>query len=48
MTPPSATTPVGMEMTIEFFDFGAPVHIIAPPARRVADLGDLASASPAA
>jgi hypothetical protein len=48
MTPPSATTPVGMEMTIEFFDFGAPVHIVAPPARQVADLADLASASPSA
>jgi hypothetical protein len=48
MTPPSAATPVGMEMTIEFFDFGAPVHIVAPPARQVADLADLTSASPSA
>jgi hypothetical protein len=44
MQPPAATTPVEMEMTIDFFDFGAPVHVVPPPAGRVADLADLASA----
>jgi hypothetical protein len=37
-----------MEMTIDFFDFGAPVHVVPPPARMVTDLADLAPPSPSA
>ena len=48
MSPATVTTPIGMEMTIEFFDFGAPVHVVAPPARQVADFADLVPLSPAA
>ena len=45
MNPPGASTTVEMQMTIEYFDFGAPVHVVAPPAGQVADLTDLAPAS---
>jgi hypothetical protein len=48
MRPPTATAPVGMEMTIDFFDFGTPVHIVPPPARQVADISDLVPPSPTA
>jgi hypothetical protein len=48
MSPATVTTPIGMEMTIEFFDFGAPVHVVAPPARQVADFADLGPPSPSA
>jgi hypothetical protein len=48
MQPPTATSPLGMQMTIDFFDFGAPVHVVAPPARQVTDLSDLAPPSPSA
>ena len=41
MSPAAAATPVEMQMTIDFFDFGAPVHVVAPPARQVADFADL-------
>jgi hypothetical protein len=45
MQPPGASTTVGMQMTIEYFAFGAPVHVVAPPAGQVADLSDLAPPS---
>jgi hypothetical protein len=48
MQPPGASATVGMQMTIEYFDFGAPVHVVAPPAGQVADLSDLAPPSPSA
>ncbi len=48
MRPQNATVPVGMEMTIDFFDFGAPVHVVPPPARQVADFSDLVPPSPSA
>jgi hypothetical protein len=48
MQPPGSSVTVGMEMTIDFFDFGAPVHIVPPPARQVADVSDLAPPSPSA
>ena len=48
MRPPTASVTVGMEMTIDFFDFGAPVHVVPPPARQVADCADLAPPSPSA
>jgi hypothetical protein len=48
MRPATATAPVEMVMTIDLFDFGAPAHIVAPPARSVADIGDLMGRSPAA
>jgi hypothetical protein len=48
MQPPTAATPVGMEMTIDFFGFGAPVHVVAPPAGQVADLSDLLPPAPSA
>jgi hypothetical protein len=31
-------------ISIDLFDFGAPVHVVAPPADQVSDLGDLGSA----
>ncbi len=48
MQPPTATAPVEMEMTIDYFDFGAPVHVVPPPAGQVTDLSDLAPPSPSA
>ena len=48
MNPATVTTPIGMEMTMEFFDFGAPVHVVPPPARQVADLADLVPPGPSA
>ena len=48
MQPPGASTTVEMRMTMEYFDFGAPVHVVAPPAGQVADLSDLAPPSPSA
>jgi hypothetical protein len=48
MHPATVTVPVEMEMTIDFFDFGAPVHVVPPPARMVTDLADLAPPSPSA
>jgi hypothetical protein len=46
--PPTESAPVGMQMTIDFFDFGAPVHVVPPPPRQVADFADLVPASPSA
>jgi hypothetical protein len=48
MQPPTAPTPLDLEMTIDFFDFGAPVHVEPPPAGQVADLADLVPPSPSA
>lgn len=48
MHPATVTVPVEMEMTIDFFDFGAPVHVVPPPARMVADLADLVPPGPSA
>jgi hypothetical protein len=48
MRPPGASATVGMQMTIEYFDFGTPVHVVAPPARQVADVSDLAPPAPSA
>ena len=48
MSPAAATTPVEMQMTIDFFDFGAPVHVVAPPARQTADFADLVPSGPSA
>lgn len=48
MEPPGASTTVEMQMTIEYFDFGAPVHVVPPPVRQVADISDLAPPSPSA
>jgi hypothetical protein len=48
MRPPSASAPVGLQMSIDFFDFGAPVHVVPPPARQVADFADLLPSGPSA
>jgi hypothetical protein len=48
MQPPGASTTVEMQMTIDYFDFGAPVHVVPPPAGQVADFTDLVPPSPSA
>jgi hypothetical protein len=37
---PSLPQDVSMQMTMDLFDFGAPVHVVAPPAGQVTDVTD--------
>jgi hypothetical protein len=45
---PSIPAGVSMAMTIDLFDFGAPVHVKAPPAGDVMDFRDVVPPSPSA